>query len=183
MNSERISWRVSDGRTVAPAAPKRPTGDPPEREDEQSGRRRLWMLAVGCLALLAVVLFVNSLLGCMDCGDWDVELTAEYDDPVVSEGETVTVAVYDENGEPVEDALVIVSGNTLTVDGPYGAETANAPGDDHEVTFAVGGADADVRPDWNSNQEVGTLEIELRGTGDGGYVDDEPNPTLDVVRA
>ena len=111
------------------------------------------------------------------------ELTLEVSDELVVLGETdtVTLTVVTEEGQPVENAHLLVTGGSLPLaNGPVDLQT----GDTAAVTLGIdtAGADATARTDFRDGQTRGTLDIEVIPPSGGDLVDERGNPEVVVVR-
>lgn len=134
--------------------------------------------------VIALVIGVASLgimmnmLGGID-GLSTTEVTVEYDDAVVDDDGSVTIDVVTEEGEPVEGSTVIVTSGTAQID-TISEETGD---DDNSVTIDFGpGATADGDVSFATNQDLGTLEIEVIPPSDGDYEDGRENPEVRVKK-
>lgn len=96
------------------------------------------------------------------------------------ESQSVRLAVVTEDGEPVEDATVVVSGQSLPVDdGPAVFRTGE---DSNRVTITVGrGPEADVPVSFRPTQTRGTLTLDI--VPPSGYTDERRNPEVTVRNA
>lgn len=110
-----------------------------------------------------------------------VEASEELLVPEDGSYEVVTLAVVTEDGQPVEDAQLLVTGGSLPVaNGPVALRTGP---DSHEATLAVGSGNADgqVEPAFRDGQSRGTLEIEVVPPSGTDLRDERDNPELVVV--
>jgi hypothetical protein len=136
---------------------------------------RLVIAVVVGVAALGIML--TLLDGFDDTGT--TEVTVELSDELVSEGESVTVAVVTEDGQPVEDAQLLVTGGSLPLsNGPITLDTGP---DSHEATLSVGSGRADARVAFRNGQTRGTLDIEVVPPSGSGYADQRANADLVVV--
>lgn len=110
----------------------------------------------------------------------DTEVTVEYANPVVTEGDPIEINVTDETGEGVVASNVIVRGGTLNTDGAVSAYTGD---DSNQVSINFGSGSDEISTDWRSNQDSGKLRIEIIPPSDGSYVDDQQNPEVTVLRS
>jgi hypothetical protein len=115
------------------------------------------------------------------------EVTVEASDGLVvpSSGayEPVTLAVVTEDGQPVADAQLLVTGGSLPLaNGPVTLETGP---DSNEVRLAIGspspGTDGYAAPEFRTGQRRGTVEIDVVPPSGGDLRDEEDNPELVVV--
>lgn len=139
-----------------------------ERAIEGLPIRLVIALVVGVAALGIMM----SVLG--DVGDFgDEEVTVQFDDELVTAGSSVNVSVVTEDGEPVEEAEVLVTSGSLTLqDNPIVLDATN------------GSAELDLAEnpvDFRSDQNRGELEFEVVVPSDSDYVDDADNPSLTVI--
>ena len=138
-----------------------------ERAIEGLPIRLVIALVVG-VASLSVML--NTISGVAGLGV--TELDARPSPEVVAPGtHEVAVTVVDAEGSPVADAVVVVKGDTASLDG---VETA--------TTNENGTATVTVSPELAPNQDSGRLAIEVKPPADGGYVDERGNAGVLVVR-
>lgn len=107
------------------------------------------------------------------------ELTVAPDRTQIQPGTNVTIAVVTADGEPVEDATVVVRGRSLPVkDAPLTVETGS---DSHTVTLAVTSESVgDVVVGFRPTQRRGTISFNVVST-DEGYRDDRTNPEVTVI--
>jgi hypothetical protein len=100
------------------------------------------------------------------------ELDASPDPDVVTPGDqSIDVTAVDADGNPVEDATVVVKSGTADIDGVATATTG-----------ANGVATIHVDPDLGPNQDDGTLEISVKPPAGSEYVDRRENTHVLVVR-
>ncbi|PSP27291.1 Ig domain-containing protein group 1 domain-containing protein [Halobacteriales archaeon QH_2_65_14] len=139
------------------------------------------------IAVAVGVAAMTIMLGLLDGVDEfdEREVTVQLDEELLTpdefgEYEPVRIAVVTEDGEPITDAVVIVSGGSLPLEnGPLVRQTGS---DSNEVTVSVatgGGADATVA--FRTGQNRGTLHIDVRPPPGTDLVDDRNNPHLTVV--
>ncbi|MEF8780536.1 MAG: carboxypeptidase regulatory-like domain-containing protein [Haloferacaceae archaeon] len=99
------------------------------------------------------------------------ELDAQPESEIVpAEEQTVAVTVIDPDGAPVADATVIIRGGTARHDGVAYADT----GED-------GTAKVEISPQLRSNQDQGTLTIDIKPPAGSEYADERSNTELLVV--
>lgn len=93
------------------------------------------------------------------------------------ESRTVRLAVVTESGEPVEDAVVVISGRSLPVeDGPAVFRTGR---DSNSVTATIGTtAESAVPVSFRRTQTRGTLTVDV--VPPRGYADERENPEITV---
>ena len=112
------------------------------------------------------------------------EVTVEASDELVVLGngsDTVTLTVVTEDGQPVEDAQLLVTGGSLPLaDGPVDIQTGP---DSASATLAINGsgADATASTDFRAGQDRGTLEVDVVPPSGSGLVDDRDNLELVVI--
>jgi len=136
-----------------------------ERAIEGLPIRLVIALVVG-VACLGVMMSVVGGLGSLNT----TELDTQPDPEIVEPGTTnVTVTVVDPDGEPIEDATVVATGDTANLSTVQKGET----GPDGRTTLAL---DASLRP----NQEEGRIELDIRPP-EGDYVDDRENTGILVI--
>lgn len=112
----------------------------------------------------------------------EYELDVEYEAPVVDgTNGTVELAVVEPDGESVEDAHVIIQGDTLRVDDPYDVATGQNS-NSVRVSIHPDPDRGDLTPEWRGDQESGKLSVELRPPADSQYVDNRENAKVLVVR-
>lgn len=116
----------------------------------------------------------------------ETEVTVEPDSTQVAldstESSEVTVHVVTSDGQPVDDATVLVSGRSLPVEGdPIPFETGP---EGNAVTFSIGtDSTADVPVTFRPTQGRGTLRLRVVPPSDGSYADDLDNPELTINRS
>lgn len=95
--------------------------------------------------------------------------------------ETVRIHVVTADGQPVEDAVVVVSERSLPVEG--GPRTFRTGPESNSLAVEVGTADtSDVPVAFRPSQTRGTLEIDVVPPPGTEYVDDRNNPEITVRR-
>jgi hypothetical protein len=92
-------------------------------------------------------------------------------DVVGPEQNDIDVTVVDPDGNPVEDATVVVTGGTATLD----RVKTETTGEDGEATVSVD-------PDLGANQQEGTLEVSIKPPAGSEYADERENTAILVVR-
>jgi len=115
------------------------------------------------------------------------EVTVEASDELVAlsseDNEPVTLAVVTENGRPVTDTQVLVTGGSLPLSN--GPVTLDTGADSHEVGLAIGSpspkADGHAAPAFRAGQRRGTLDIDVVPPPGTDRRDEEDNPALVVV--
>lgn len=153
-----------------------------ERAIEGLPVRLVIAVAVGVAALS---IMLGMLAEFDDFGTTEVTIEAS-DELLVPQGGSygsVTLAVVTEDGQPVEDAQILVTEGSLPLEnGPVDLETGP---NSHEVTLAVGstapGAGGSVFPDFRDGQDRGTLEIEVVPPSGTDLRDERDNAELVVV--
>lgn len=112
----------------------------------------------------------------------ETEVTVEMDPAQfaleTADSETVTIDVITEEGVPVEDATVLVSGRSLPVDGdPLAFETGP---DSSSVTADIGTRSGDVPVAFRPTQTRGTLLIDVVPPPGTSYTDKRRNPQITI---
>lgn len=108
------------------------------------------------------------------------EVTVEPEPAQIQPGTNVTIAVVTADGEPVEDATVVVRGRSLPVEND--PLTFRTGPNSHTVTLRVTrGASGDVPVDFRQTQRRGTINFDVVAPTDA-YVDDRGNPEVTVIR-
>lgn len=126
---------------------------------------RLVIALVVGVAALGIMMTMLSGIG--DFGT--TEATVEYDDNPIDEGDDVTVSVVTGDGDPIEGATILVTSGDLTVPNAesFDADTGD---NDNEAEISIGEADTyDVEVDFRTNQDHGTIEVEVIPPDDGDY--------------
>jgi len=104
------------------------------------------------------------------------------------ESTTMEVYVVTAEGVAVKNTQVVITSGTATIeDDPYvtsadGGENGNMAKIDVTDAGSPAGVAGDVVTDLREDQDVGTLEVEIRPPADSNYVDDQTNPDILVVR-
>lgn len=99
------------------------------------------------------------------------ELDVRPDPEVVEPGDvSITFTVVGPDGDPVEDATVIVEAGTAKLD----SVTTGTTGEDGTVQLSVS-------PELRPNQAEGTLVVEIKPPASGGYADERDNTAVLVV--
>ncbi len=127
------------------------------------------------IALVVGVAALSVMMGMIDDldGIGAAEVDADPDPRVIATGgETVTFTVVGPDGEPVEDATVVVTGDTAQLTGPMSVKETT--GEDGTVTMSL---DAELGP----NQARGELEVTVVPPSEGEYVDERTNTDVTVV--
>lgn len=136
-----------------------------ERAIEGLPIRLVIALVVG-VACLGVMMSVVGGLGSLTTTELDTQPEPE----IVEPGTTnVTVTVVDPDGEPIEDATVVATGETVNLTSVEQGTT----GPDGETTLQI---EARLRP----NQDEGRVELDIRPP-EGEYVDDRENTGILVI--
>ncbi|MFC7081496.1 DUF7382 domain-containing protein [Halorussus caseinilyticus] len=129
---------------------------------------RLVIALVVGVASLGVMMNMLSGVG----GLTVAELDAKPDPAVIGpESEDIDIVVVDPDGEPVEDATVVVTGGTATLDD---VET--------ETTDEDGEVSVHVAPELGPNQQEGTLEVRIKPPAGSDYADERENTAILVIR-
>lgn len=137
-----------------------------ERAIEGLPVRLVIALVVG-VACLGVMM---SVIGGLDSVN-TTELDTDPEPGIVKPGTStsVDVTVVDQDGEQIEEATVIATGDTATLSAPQRAETG-----------ANGVATLDIDPSLRPNQDEGRIELEIRPPN-GEFVDDRENTDILVI--
>jgi len=150
-----------------------------ERAIEGLPIRLVIALVVGVAALSLMM----SMLSTFD-NFGETEVTTEHDQNLVTPSggsyEDVTLSVVTEDGDPVENADILVRSGSLTLEnGPIDLSTGE---DSNEVDLSFGDGDDQATLDFRADQERGTLQVEVHPPTDSDYVDDDDNPEITVVK-
>jgi hypothetical protein len=123
------------------------------------------VVGVACLAVMM------SVLGGFD-GVGSTELDTDPEPGVVAAGQhhEVAVTVLDPDGDTVQNATVIASGDTAQLDALSRAET----GENGTATLSF-------TPELGANQQRGRVTLDVRPPSDGDYVDDRSNTGVLVI--
>ncbi len=128
---------------------------------------RLVIALVVGVASLSVMMGMISGLG----GVGDDELDTQVEPEVVGyDDDEVTITVVDDDGQPVEDATVLLMEDTASMNGTDNKEAQTGP--NGTVTF-------EIDPGLSANQDKGELKIDI--VAPGGYKDDRGNDPVTVV--
>jgi hypothetical protein len=149
-----------------------------ERAIEGLPIRLVIALVVGVAALSLMM----SMLSTFD-NFGDTEVTTEYDDNLVTTDgdsyEPVTISVVTADGEPVEDADVLIRSGSLTLEnGPIDLHTGE---DSNTVELPFGDGEEQASLDFRADQDRGTLDVEVHPPTDSDYADNDENPEITVV--
>ncbi|NHN61187.1 MULTISPECIES: Ig-like domain-containing protein [Halorussus] len=129
---------------------------------------RLVIALVVGVASLGVMMNMLSGIG----GLTVTELDARPSPDVVGPGQQeVDVTVVDPEGNPVEGATVVITGDTATLGN---VETATTD-ENGEITVTID-------PDLGPNQRQGTLAIDIKPPAGSDYADERENTAILVVR-
>ena len=149
-------------------------------EDERGIEGLPIRLIIAVVVGVAALSIMMSMLGGIDDMFGQTEATAELDNAVVEEGDTVELAAITEEGESINDATIIIRSGTLNIDSPYDEHTGE---NDNTIQVSINPDSRDgVTPDWRSNQDIGTLEIHVVPPSDGNFEDGQKNPEITVIR-
>jgi hypothetical protein len=129
---------------------------------------RLVIALVVGVASLGVMMNMLSGLGGLTVTELDAKPTPDVIGPEQTE---IDITVVDPDGNPVEDATVVVTGGTATIDD---IET--------ETTDEDGKATVHVAPDLGPNQQEGTLEVSIKPPAGSNYADERENTAILVIR-
>lgn len=149
-----------------------------ERAIEGLPVRLVVAVAVGVAALGLMMGMLTEFDG---FGTTEVTVEASDELLVLGEDREVTLRVVTEDGQPVEDAQLLVTGGSLPLaNGPVDLQTGP---ESHEATLAVGfsGGDGHVVPDFREGQNRGTLDIQVIPPSGTDLRDERDNPELVVV--
>lgn len=146
-----------------------------ERAIEGLPIRLVIALVVGVAAL---ALMMNLLSGFGSVGDTEVTVEFENEDDIVQEDQnldgSVTMTVITEDGDPVEDARILLDPDTIS-GSPH--ETAQTTGADGQVNVDVSATGAELRPD----QTRGEIDIEVIPPSGTDLVDEQDNGEIVVL--
>lgn len=150
-----------------------------ERAIEGLPIRLVIALVVGVAALSLMM----SMLSTFD-NFGNTEVTAEHDQNLVTPDggsyENVTLSVVTDDGDPVENADILIRSGSLTLaDGPIDLRTGE---DSNEATLDFGEGEDEATLDFRSDQNRGTLQVEVHPPTDSDYVDNDDNPEITVVK-
>jgi len=149
-------------------------------EDERGIEGLPIRLIIAVVVGVAALSIMMSMLGGIDDMFGQTEATAELDNAVVEEGDTVELAAITEEGEAINDATIIIRSGTLNIDSPYNEDTGE---NDNTIEVSINpNTNSGVTPDWRSNQDIGTLEIHVVPPSDGNFEDGQKNPEITVIR-
>jgi hypothetical protein len=127
---------------------------------------RLVIALVVGVASLAVMMNVIAGMDAFGSTELDTKPEPEIIEP---EPTNVTVTVVDPDGEPVENATVVATGDTARLPSIVTAETG-----------ANGTATLELDPNLRPNQKEGTITLDIKPPG-GDYVDEQENTEILVV--
>ena len=146
------------------------------RAVEEMPIRLVVAVAVGAAAM-SLLLPMAETIEASEEPELTVELQPRQFALGAEESQSVRLDVVTEEGEPVDDAAVVISGRSLPVDdGPAVFRTGQ---DSNTVTFTVGrGSEADVPVSFRPTQTRGTLTLEV--VPPSGYADERNNPEITV---
>lgn len=144
-----------------------------ERAIEGLPIRLVIAVVVGIAALSIMMGLLNGLPPLQD-----EEVAVDYDSRVINDDGTVTMTVIDQDGGPVSDATVILDDGNARLDQPYHGTT----GADGNVTFEFGTGSDEVTVDWRSNQDRGSVAVDVDPPTDSNYQDNSDNGELTVIR-
>jgi len=137
-------------------------------------------LVIALVVGVASLAIMTSILGGLPTFE-STEVTTEYtnNDGVasISDGDSIKVEVSSDDGETLENGRIIISSGTADLDNGPVTKEVSASGKE----FTVGGEGAsgkDLQVDLRSDQNKGTLKVEVKPPSDGSYVDDQDNPTI-----
>jgi hypothetical protein len=150
-----------------------------ERAIEGLPIRLVIALVVGVAALSLMM----SMLSTFD-NFRNTEVTTEHDQNLVTPDggsyENVTLSVVTDDGDPVENADILIRSGSLTLaDGPIDLHTGE---NSNEATLAFGEGEDEATLDFRSDQDRGTLQVEVHPPTDSDYVDNDDNPEITVVK-
>ncbi|WP_081655465.1 DUF7382 domain-containing protein [Halopiger goleimassiliensis] len=136
--------------------------------------------------VIALVIGVASLgimlqiLGGVDTFEGDTEVDVRFNDSSIGPDEDdVSVYVIDEDGNEVEDAVVVAEpASNARMDGALDQTTGDNSWEDNEVQFDFDDqGDLELPPD----QSTGEIKFDIYPPEDSNWADDEPNNRLLVV--
>ena len=130
---------------------------------------RLVIALVVGVASLGIMMNMLSGIGAITETEVDIEAdpaTIDESDP-----DDLDITVIGEDGNTVEDATVVITGGTASIEGtPDGSTDA-----DGVVEFT------DLEPSLQQGQGTGTLEVEIIPPAESDYVDDRANNEIIVI--
>ncbi|WP_435180280.1 Ig-like domain-containing protein [Halorussus sp. AFM4] len=129
---------------------------------------RLVIALVVGVASLGVMMNMLSGLGGLTVTELDAKPSP---DVVGPERKEIDVTVVDPEGNPVEGATVVITGDTATLDN---VETATTDGN--------GEISVTVDPELGPNQRQGTLAVSIKPPAGSDYADKRENTAILVVR-
>jgi len=140
-------------------------------------------LVIALVVGVAALSLMMSMLSTFD-NFGNTEVQTEHDQNLVTPDggshEDVTISVVTEEGDPVEDANILVRSGSLTLeDGPIDLYTGE---DSNEATLSFGSGDDAASLDFRSDQDRGTLQVEVHPPTDSDYVDEDDNREITVVK-
>ena len=140
-------------------------------------------LVIALVVGVAALSLMMSMLSTFDnFGDTEVETDHDQNlvTPAGGSHEDVTISVVTEDGDPVEDANILVRSGSLTLeDGPIDLHTGE---NSNEATLSFGSGEDAATLDFRSDQDRGTLQVEVHPPTDSDYVDDDDNREITVVK-
>jgi len=152
-------------------------------EDERAIEGLPIRLVIALVVGVAALSLMMSMLSTFD-NFGDTEVTTEYDENLVTAAngsyEDVTLSVVTEDGDPVEDADILVRSGSLTLEnGPIDLHTG---AESNQVSLGFGGGEDEAAVDFRADQSRGTLQIEVHPPTDSDYVDEDDNTEITVVK-
>jgi hypothetical protein len=137
------------------------------------------------VGVAAMGIMMGMLDGFDDFGTDEVTVTAS-DELIVPENgsyDTVTLAVVTTDGQPVENAQLLISGGSLPLaNGPVDLDTGP---DSNSVTVGINSSstatEGCIHPAFRAGQNRGTLEIDVVPPSGAGIRDERENPELVLV--
>ena len=138
------------------------------------------------VGVAALGIMMGMLAGVDEFGDTEVTVQMSDELLVLSEDTSVIFEVVTEDGNPVENAqLLVFGGSAPLADGPVVLETGEGS---NEAVLSVGANSAEsggaghAAVAFRDGQVRGTLSIEVVPPSGSDLVDDQSNPELVVVR-
>jgi len=145
-------------------------------------------LVIALVVGVASLAIMTSILGGLPTFD-STEVSVSYDNSTVrnaaDNSKTITINVTDDKGEPVQNARIVISSGTASMQG--GSYVAKTGTDSNSVDVKItdesnSGTSADVKTNLRADQETGTLKVEVKPPSDGNYVDEQENDKILVTR-
>lgn len=147
------------------------------RDDDRAVETLPIRLVIALVVAVAALAFMTNMIsGLGSPGKTELSVSAGTQVVTDGNGDTVDFTVTDASGEPVPNAKVMIKSGTANIDGePIVSGTTNDQG---EVT----GVTVDPTIDWRSDQDQGTLKVDIIPPGDGsGFQNEQIDLELVIV--